>query len=377
MNISDHTKKLMDSSLIIDSLSHGPMPWSEQLVAMSDKLLETTKNAFKIVPQLFKGWITEITSNEEVYNYYKAEWERSGVNCVSCTVGPLHTKPYSMRGVRNNYALFTHLLEQRQDYLQKVLKAEDIKQAAAQGKRGFILNFQSMQHIGHDLDLVDQFYFQGIRIMQLTYNSRNALGTGCVARKDRGLTHFGKNVVEKMNELGVVVDISHCGMQTSWDALHHSQDPIMATHTLAKDLFTHDRGKTDKFFNGIAENKGFIGILAVPGFLTEKSETKIEDWLDHVDHVVKVAGIDHVGIGSDYYGFSIPPNLAQAIGKLMKILGFKAKHRATFEKKIHGFEKYALFPNFIEGLISRGYSDQEIKKLAGENFYRVFQKIVG
>ncbi len=377
MNVSDHTKKLLDSSLIIDSLSHGPMPWSEKLIAETDRLLGTTKNAFKIVPRLFKGLITEITSDEEAYKFYKEEWERSGVNCVSCTVGPLHTKPYSMTGVRNNFALFTHLLEQRQNYLQKVLRAEDIKQAAAQGKKGFILNFQSMQHIGRDLDLVEHFYFQGIRIMQLTYNSRNALGTGCTARTDRGLTNFGEKVVEKMNELGVVVDISHCGMQTSWDALNHSQDPIMATHTLARNLFYHDRGKTDKFFNAIAEKEGYIGILAVPGFLTGKEETDINNWLDHVDHVVKVAGIDHVGIGTDYYGFSIPPNLAKAIGKLMKVLGFKPQHRATFEKKLKGFERYAKFPNLIEGLISRGYSDIEIKKLAGENFYRVFQKIVG
>jgi membrane dipeptidase len=375
--ISDRTIKIMQSSIICDSLSHGPFPWSQKLIKETDDLLEKTKMAFKIVPTIVSSLIKDIVRIEEDAKNYHQAWIKSGVDCVSCTVGPLYSRPYSYEGVRHNFAHFTYLLEQKQDFMTKILKAEDIVEAKRLGKKGMILSFQSLQHIKKNIDLIDLYYLQGIKIMQLTYNTKNAIGTGCTARKDTGLSRFGEKVVDKMNNLGIVVDISHCGTQTSWDALNYSQDPIMATHTFSKALNNHDRGKTDKYLKAIADKKGYIGVLAVAGFLTPKSETTIDDWLNHVDYIVDLVGVDHVGIGSDFYAFSLPPNLAKAIDKFMKVLGFKAQHRASFLLKVQGFESYAEFPNFIEGLINRGYSDTEIKKLAGENFLRVFKQVCG
>ncbi len=127
----------------------------------------------------------------------------------------------------------------------------------------------------------------------------------------------------------------------------------------------------------IVEKGGYIGVLAIAGFLTSNPKTTINDWLDHVDYIVNLVGIDHVGMGTDFYGFSVPDNLAIKIGEFMDRLGFRPEDKASFLTKVEGFESYTKFPNLIDGLITRGYSDQDIKKFLGENFLKLFRKIVG
>jgi len=375
--MEDRLKEILNSNIIIDTLSHGPLPWSKDLIAACDEMLARDMNPWEVIPKLVIKFANNVVNVAEYYENYVNEWNQCGVDCVSWTVGPLHSKPYSFEGVFHNFSLMTYILDHRNDFFMKILKAEDIEKAKKNGKKGILLNFQSMQHINTDINLVELYYMQGIRVMQLTYNSKNPVGTGCTARRDRGLTEFGIKVVHKMNELGIVVDVSHCGAQTSMDAVNNSKDPIIASHTFSKRLYEHDRGKTDEFLLAIAEKGGYVGVLAVSGFLTANQTTTIEDWLDHVDYIVNLIGIDHVGIGTDYYGFSVPDNLAIKIGEFMEVLGFRPEHRASFLDKMRGFENYVQFPNLIDGLIERGYSDQEIGKIAGSNFLNLFKRVVG
>jgi len=375
--MEDRLKEILNSNIIIDTLSHGPLPWSKDLIAACDEMLARDMNPWDVIPILVVKFAKNVVNDAEYYENYVKEWNQCGVDCVSWTVGPLHSKPYSFEGVFHNFSFMTYILDYRKDFFMKILKAEDIETAKKNGKKGILLNFQSMQHINIDINLVELYYMQGIRVMQLTYNSKNPVGTGCTARRDRGLTEFGIDVVHKMNELGIVVDVSHCGAQTSMDAVNNSKDPIIASHTFSKKLYEHDRGKTDEFLHAIAEKGGYVGVLAVPGFLTVNQITTIEDWLDHVDYIVNLIGIDHVGIGTDYYGFSVPDNLAVKIGEFMEVLGFRPEHRASFLDKMKGFENYVQFPNLINGLIERGYSDQEIGKIAGSNFLKLFKRVVG
>ena len=375
--MEDRLKEILNSNIIIDTLSHGPLPWSKDLIAACDEMLARDMNPWDIIPIIVVKFANNVVNDAQYFENYVKEWKQSGVDCVSWTVGPLHSKPYSFEGVFHNFSFLTYILDHRKDFFMKILKAEDIETAKKNGKKGILLNFQSMQHIDIDINLVELYYMQGIRVMQLTYNSKNPVGTGCTARRDRGLTEFGIDVVHKMNELGIVVDVSHCGAQTSMDAVNNSKDPIIASHTFSKKLYEHDRGKTDEFLHAIAEKGGYVGVLAVPGFLTTNQKTTIDDWLDHVDYIVKLIGIDHVGIGSDYYGFSVPDNLAIKIGEFMEVLGFRPEHRASFLDKMKGFENYVQFPNLINGLIERGYSDQEIGKIAGSNFLKLFKRVVG
>ena len=273
----ERTKKLMESSIIIDSLSHGPIIWTEDLVKASDEMLASGMNPWEIVPELIMRFAKNVVTNDDYFSQYTDAWSSSGVDCVSFTLGPLYKKPYSFEGVFHNFSFMTYLLDNRKDFFVKILESEDIEKAFKEKKKGIILNFQSMEHIVTDIDLIELYYMQGFRIMQLTYNTKNAVGTGCTARRDKGLTEFGLKAVEKMNDLGIIVDVSHCGIQTSIDALENSKDPIICSHIFSKKLYEHDRGKPDDLLQGIAEKEGYVGVLAVAGFLTTNSETTIDD----------------------------------------------------------------------------------------------------
>jgi len=127
----------------------------------------------------------------------------------------------------------------------------------------------------------------------------------------------------------------------------------------------------------VAEKGGYIGILAVPGFLTQRPKTTIDDVVDHIDYVAGLVGIDHVGLGTDFFGFSLPVNVAAKIDELLGILGFRPEHRVSFSQKLVGLEEYTRFQNLIDAIRKRGYNPAEVKKIAGRNFLRVFRNVVG
>jgi membrane dipeptidase len=373
--ISERVEEILRSNIIVDTLSHGPILWTEPFIEIADKLIKADVNPFKIVQVLITEFSKAVVADDKYFSALKSAWKKSGVNCVSWTLGPIHEKPYSLEGVRHNFACITYILDSRRNAFYKIVNAEDIEIAKKEGKIGIILNLQDLGFIGTSLELLEYFYLLGFRVMQLTYNSKNTIGTGCTARRDKGLTEFGRNVIEKLNKLKAIIDVSHCGPQTSMDAALTSKSPIIASHTIAERVYKHDRAKSDELLQTIAEKGGYIGVLTVPGFLTSDPKTTITNWLDHIDYIINLVGIDHVGIGTDYYGYSLPDNLAAKIGEFIDMLGFRPEHKANFLDKMVNFEKYDKFPNLIDGLISRGYNDVEIGKIAGHNFIQVFKKI--
>ncbi len=371
------TSKIYSSGPIIDSLSHGPMIWSQDLMDEANKMLSQDVDPWKIVQEIILMLANKVVHDEPYYQQYKEAWNQCKVNCVSWTVGPVHEKPYTFEGVFHNYAFLTYMIEHRPDLFLKVLKARDIERAYKENKKGIIINLQNLEPIGSDLEMLELFYMLGIRVGQLTLNTKNLIGTGSMALRDRGLTEFGKEVIDRMKKLGIVVDISHCGPKTSLDAAEYARFPIMATHTSAKSVYDHPRAKNDELFKAIAEKHGYIGVLMIQGFISKSLHPKISEWLDHVDYLVELVGADHVGIGSDFFGSDLPIPLAQRIDQFMSKLGMGPEHGGSFEYKSEGFDSYTKFPNLIEGLISKGYSDSEIQKIAGGNFLRVFKTIVG
>ncbi|MBU2647385.1 dipeptidase [bacterium] len=376
-DIRERTKELIKSNLIVDSLSHGPLVWSDDLVAESEAMIAVGDNPWDVVQKLIFRWADRVADDDSYFAQYQSAWKASGVDCVSWTIGPIHAQPYSMEGVVHNLAYMTHILDHRPEFLTKILTGNDIRKARQDGRIGIILNFQDLKPIGENLDLIRQFYLFGVRIMQLTLNDQNPIGTGCTAAEDGGLTDFGHQVVQQLNELGIVVDVSHCGSVTSRDAVKASTKPIMATHTFAQAVSRHDRAKDDDLLRAIADNGGYLGLLALAGFLTTNPKTTISDWLDHLDYLVNLVGIEHVGIGTDFFGHSLPTAVAARMGEFMDALGFRPDHKASFIDKIVGFETYQNFPNLVEGMVSRGYGDEDIARIMGGNFVRVFTEICG
>ncbi len=233
---------------------------------------------------------------------------------------------------------------------------------------------------GKDLNNIDLFRELGLRIVQLTYNTRNWVGNGCTERVDDGLSYFGLQVVERLNQLHMLVDLSHCGYKTAMDAIENSKDPVVFTHTFARKLSNHDRGKTDEQIKALAEKGGYIGVMLVPHFITSDPNPNLEHFFRHIDYIADLVGVDHLAIGTDLY----PPahqGLVEALDRSNSYMsiGFRPEHRAgeSRSRMIENFKDWSDWPNITSGLLSRGYSNDDVKKILGGNFLRVFEKVVG
>ncbi|MBX3068934.1 MAG: membrane dipeptidase [Thermomicrobiales bacterium] len=264
----------------------------------------------------------------------------------------------------------------RLPWLLKATTAGDFRRAKAEGKCAGFVSTQNTIDIGTDLDRLDQYYDMGMRMIQLTYNSVNFVAGGCTDRVDCGVTDFGVKFIKRMNDLGMIVDISHCGRQTTLDACALSTAPVVASHTSADGLYRHDRAKSDEELKAIAASGGYIGVYLVSMFLSGKQVSTIEDFLDHVDYIANLIGPEFVGIGSDW-PMQAPEWGVQRLAEWVLDIGFRPEHGVGALVNVRGFDDYRDFPNITRGLVSRGYSDDQISGILGENFLRVFEHVCG
>jgi membrane dipeptidase len=188
------------------------------------------------------------------------------------------------------------------DFLAHCLSADDLERAFQAGKVGVFFNLQNATYVGSDLDNLDVLHGLGVRMIQLTYNTRNLLGDGCTERTQAGLTHLGVAAVKRMNALGIVVDVAHSGVQTTLDAVEVSERPIAYSHTGCRALFDHPRSKTDEQLRALAARDGYVGIYAVPFFLTDRPNPSVDVMIDHIVHAAEIVGVERVGIGHQHDG---------------------------------------------------------------------------
>jgi microsomal dipeptidase-like Zn-dependent dipeptidase len=236
----------------------------------------------------------EHATDPDAMDAYRKSWELSGVTVMSMNGGG---------STLESYDFYKYKMDILSDVIIPVTRIEDVKRAKTEGKHGLIWNTQDPMFffkgvdLDQDLDKLDMFYRLGLREVQLTYNFGNLLGSGCTERCDFGLTNFGVKVVERLNDLGIMINTSHCGRQTTLDACEVSKEPVVANHTGCKKIYDHSRCKTDEEIHAIAESGGYVGILRGPHFIGWMATLK--DLLDHIDHIVELVGVDFVGIGTD------------------------------------------------------------------------------
>jgi membrane dipeptidase len=250
----------------------------------------------------------------------------------------------------------------------------DLQNIKSTGKVGLILGLQNADEF-RTLDDVKLFYGLGMRCAQLTYNTQNLIGSGSTDRIDGGISDFGVEIIQRMNELGMLVDVSHCGDRTTLDAIDISAKPIAITHSNCRALNNHPRLKTDEAIRKLAAKGGVMGITGVRMFVRDSEPTTIEHIVDHIDHIVKLVGIEHVGIGtdSDLEGYDDLPE------EMQKELREAYKSSYGFREKIdiEGFDHPRKVFNLTEALIRRGYSDPSIEAILGGNFKRLLSEVWG
>src|SRR5215831_13468763 len=247
----------------------------------------------------------EIQTSEEARRIYRDFWRRSGVTVACGTYTGSNRLSQSVEASVRAIAQAHAFIGALDGDLVPVLKAADIERVHASGKHGLIMDFQNTTPFGDDPTRVALFYNLGIRMVQLTYNLQNLVGDGCTETCQGGLTYFGREIVDALNELNILVDVSHCSEQVGWDALEASKAPIVVSHSASKTVAHHDRGKTDALAKAIADRGGYFGVAVIPGFISDQPKVTLDTFCRHVEHLARTIGIDHVGIGTDKAG---PPS---------------------------------------------------------------------
>ena len=258
-------------------------------------------------------------------------------------------------------------------YFMRIDSVADLEAVKTSGKLGCMLGTQDSVHF-RTLDDINTFYNLGQRCSQLTYNERNLIGNGCTERSDSGLSDYGVAVVGRMNEVGMAVDLSHCGDRTTLDGIETSTKPVLITHGNCRALVEgHVRAKTDEAMKELATKGGVMGVSNLRNLVLSVEPTTVEHVLDHYDYAIKLIGVDHIGIGSDsdLDGWdAIPAEMQQRLKSQ-----FKPIYRFREKMDIEGLNHPKKVFDLTEGLIRRRYSDENIKQILGQNFKRVLSQI--
>jgi membrane dipeptidase len=333
---SSRVLKVVERSLVIDMLA--PIK------------LDFTPEAFALP-----------ASDQEVANF-----RSSGVTAIHNSVGL--GGPTAYEDALSFLAAWQGYAGRNSHLYSLVGRAVDLDQAKKDKKVGVIMGIQNADHFREPKD-VKAFYQLGLRCAQLTYNSQNFIGSGSTDRIDGGIADYGVEIIKAMNEVGMLIDVSHCGDKTTLDAIELSPKSIAITHSNCRALNDHPRLKTDEAIKALAAKGGVMGITGVRMFVRNTEPTTVEHMVDHIDHVVKLVGIEHVGIGSDsdLNGYDDMP------AEQNKQLRAAYKSSYGFREKIDtdGFDSPQRIFDLTDALVRRGYSDENITAVLGGNFRRL------
>lgn len=265
-----------------------------------------------------------------------------------------------------------------QDFLIHCKRVDDIYTAHAEGKIAWVACVEGAAPIENEIDRIDILYGLGVRLLGVTYSESNALGNGLKEDNDGGLTKFGKACVERMNKLGMLIDVSHCGPKTAYDTVMHSKDPIIASHVGARALWDSKRLFNDDLIKAIASKGGVVAIEAAPHTtMTETEKThNLDAIMEHFEYIKNLVGIDHVSFGVDtLYGDHV--ELHHTFAKNLSTKDTTNQSVPYTEVKyVEGVENPTEASwNILRWLVKHDYSDADIAKVLGGNALRVLKQV--
>ncbi|PIW28242.1 MAG: peptidase M19 [Rhodospirillales bacterium CG15_BIG_FIL_POST_REV_8_21_14_020_66_15] len=268
------------------------------------------------------------------------------------------------------------------DRLRLARAAADIEAAKRDGDMAIVFHFQGTDAVEDDLDMLDAYKALGLGMVQLAYNVKCRVGDGALERTDAGLSLFGVDLVKRCNELGIVVDGSHTGYRTTMDAIEASTQPVVFSHANARALHPSPRNITDEQMRACAATGGIVGINGFPSFLGEDVRPTLDRFVAFIDYAVDLMGVDHVGLGIDYYmGMDpiIPAEKARA--RYDDAIRTGRWDAAVYPPPPHyfpeGIETPATLHNLTARLLARGYTAEDVRKVMGGNWLRVFRQVWG
>jgi len=300
----------------------------------------------------------------------------SGINSITVTL----CDPKSYEQQAYDWAIdgvleYDRLIGNEPQFWLKATSVADIDRARNEGRIALFYLFQNSTQFGRDLDNVDVFYGLGVRASQVTYNYQNWAGAGCNEISDSGLTTFGHELVEKMNERGMLVDLSHAGMKTMADTIAASKDPVIVSHSCCKALRDHNRNTTDENIRALADKGGLFGVTQMRPFMTDQIDDAVHFYYQHIEHAIDIGGIDHVCIGSDRdHRRLVLTEEYLAELKAEEGPNFRREEWPLYFEELNGPRR---METIWDGLARRGMPEDKLEKLFGLNVYRLYTEVIG
>lgn len=308
------------------------------------------------------------------------EMRASGMRACVITVGnpalQSATAFDDMRAEALAYDAHTGAMSSR---LSKAVSTADIDRAVKDGTIALVYYTQNATPIGDDVARLDALRQLGVRIVQLTYNTRNLLGDGCLERTNSGLSTFGLAVMEGMKSRRMLIDVSHTGEASSLDAINLAGVPVAITHAGCKSVFDHPRNKSDAVLRAMANRGGVIGIYQINPYLGPNERNTLDTYVAHIEHAINVAGVEHVGIGSDREHRTIPDTPEEKQKLIDELARLRPVTAATFRWPffISDLNHPRRMETIRRALEARRRPAADIDKIMGGNFYRLFRDTIG
>lgn len=374
-----HGLELHAQSVVLDTYGFGPGAAVDNAVLA--KVIGSGASDQEITDAREDMAMTRFVTDPAERQEYETAWAAAGVTCIVRNSGEEGSDPLRLM---KRLARWVYVTDHLREKFPKAVKAGDIVAAKKAGHQAIMMTtngvplVQQWVNTRDELRYIRVFAELGVRMMHITYNRQNPLGGGCGEASDGGLTDFGRMAVAELNRQGVLPDVSHSGLKTSFDTAKVSQKPMVASHSVAAAVNQHIRAKTDEVIKAIVNTGGLIGICCINGFLGRGND--INAFLDHIDHVAKKFGVDHVGIGTDVgYSSTLRPNDAKLPTRPLSRVRWEAlwppgsQGGGTKDPRAQASIAWTNWPIFTVGLVQRGYSDADIQKIIGGNMLRVLK----
>jgi len=330
---------------------------AEQHDSITEALAAETTRQYRSSPDFRSAW--------------RGRFAAAGVDLVSVTV---HSEAPT-DGLLRWQARFD-----ADEHLRKVTTPDTARAVADREETvGVLLNTQNLgRALDGDRTTLETLWNAGVRVFQPTYNTQNALGAGCYERSGSGLSTMGLAVLERLEELGGMLDLSHCGHETTMDAIATADQPVACTHISCAAVAEHPRAKTDTELRALAETNGYVGIVGVPWFLAPETENpSLDVFFEHVEHAVTVVGPHRVGIGTDFGNVDAgaPPQYVEEARERAVAAGFPEGYGAGYGRGFGRMQRYRDWPELRDGLAKR-FDDGTLRGLLGENFLAFWDRVV-
>lgn len=304
-------------------------------------------------------------------------WIEGGATAIAPTVASREGTDEGLKSVA-----FWRTLIARDERLRLVTSAADVEGAKRDGKLGIILHFQGIGPLEDDINLVEVYKALGVGIIQLAYNVQSLAGAGCEVRNDEGLTDFGRQLIERMNEQRVIVDCSHTGRRTTLEAMAHSQAPVVFSHANPFAVRPSGRAASDEQIRAVAATGGLTGIVGFPAFVSQGPKPTLDQFIDHIAYVADLVGIEHVALGIDYFtgqvGVVDDDTAAQGYAQWV---GAGIWDPDNYPPPPYYYPEGIGTPRTLQNItgrmLERGFTPDDCRKVLGENWLRVYRAVWG